>query len=332
MTQRAEARTAPRSPEIAVVVPARNAAGSLARTLEALQRSDFRGRVETIVVDDASTDRTPDIARSLGARVVSTGVQCGPAGARNAGVEDTAAPLIAFTDADCEPCPSWLQVVARALEGADVVTGPVLPDPSMIVRPFDRTLRITQMSALFETANLGIKRSVFTEIGGFQPFTPDPTRRGLRPHPDQGHFGEDAVFGWRAKRQGARIVFRSDAVVHHAVVPRGPRGYIAEKWRLRYFPALLEEVPELRKTLPLRLFLSPRTLSFDLALVSLVAALRLGRPWLLAGCAYYARRHLRTTALWRRSIARENLALIAGDAVALMALVRGSAAAHQLLL
>ena len=41
-------------------------------------------------------------------------------------------------------------------------------------------------------------------------------------------------------------MFADRALVHHAVFPRGPRGFIAERWRLRFFPALVREVPELR--------------------------------------------------------------------------------------
>ncbi len=247
------------TPDIAIVIPASNAAGTLAGALEALRISEFDGKAETIVVDDASTDDTSRIAKSHGARLVATEAQRGPAGARNAGVEASTAPLIAFTDADCQPSPKWVQAVADGLRTADLVMGPVLPDSSVTMGRFDRTLRITEPSPRFETANLGVRRTVFDAVGGFEPFAPGAdNERGFRPRPEQGHIGEDVVFGC-ARRLGARVASRQDAVVFHAVFRRGPRGYIAEKWRLRYFPALVKEVPELRRALPLRLFLSRRT-------------------------------------------------------------------------
>lgn len=321
------------SSDVAVIIPAANGARTLPQTLRALRALEFVGTVEVIVVDDASTDETSAVANLLGARLVRLDQPAGPAIARNAGVKASSAPLIAFTDADCEPDAMWLQGVVDGLRAADLVTGPVLPDPSVVAGRFDRTLRIAQPSALFETANLGVRRDLFDAIGGFEPFVPTGRANpGIRPRPEQGHFGEDVVFGWRARRLGARIAFREDAVVYHAVFPRGARGYIAEKWRLRYFPALLREVPEFRRALPLRLFLSRRTLRFDVAVVGVATAAHGRRAWPLLLSADYVRRCLRTTGVWRRSAARENLALVVGDVVALSALIRGSIAARRLLL
>jgi glycosyltransferase involved in cell wall biosynthesis len=236
------------APAVAVIVPARNSAATIGRTLEALAASDFEGDYELVVVDDGSTDATAEIAERHGARVVGLEGQHGPAGARNAGIAATSAPLLAFTDADCTPTRGWLRGVVAALADADLVSGPVLPDEGVPVGRFDRTLRLADASDRFETANLAVRRDVAETVGGFEPFAPVPGRPelGLRPRPDQGHFGEDVVFGWRAVRTGARRAFAPDALVHHAVFPRGPRGYVAERWRLRYFPALVREVPEMR--------------------------------------------------------------------------------------
>src|SRR5205814_942389 len=64
---------------------------------------------------------------------------------------------------------------------------------------------------------------------------------------------EDTWLGWRARRMGARTAFCPDALVHHAVFPRGWRDYVAERRRLRYFPALAAQVPELHCSSPRRL-------------------------------------------------------------------------------
>ena len=171
--------------------------------------------------------------------------QSGPAAARNAGLAAARAPLIAFTDADCEPTPGWLSALTAALGDADIASGPVQPAPGAPPGPFARTLSIGRESPLFQTANLAVRREIAERVGGFEPFTPVAGQRtGLRPTVEEGHFGEDAVFGWRARRTGAQTVFAADAVVHHAVFPRGARAYIAEHWRRRFFPALVREVPE----------------------------------------------------------------------------------------
>jgi glycosyltransferase involved in cell wall biosynthesis len=82
------------APEIAVVVPTRNAARTLGPCLEAL-----RGLGEIIVVDAESDDGTPAIAASLGARVI-TSRERSPARQRNEGIAASAACWILCIDAD----------------------------------------------------------------------------------------------------------------------------------------------------------------------------------------------------------------------------------------
>lgn len=317
-------------PTVSVIVPARNASALLARALDGLAAGDPSPLAEVVVVDDASTDDTARVAAERGARVVRLERQSGPAAARNAGIAASRGELLVFLDADCVPAPGWLEALMVALEDADLVMGAVLPDPSAPVGAFDRTLRRTAASPLFETANLGVRRSTAAAAGGFEAFAPVAGRPelGLRPRVEDGHFGEDVVFGWRARRQGARVAFVADAVVHHAVFARGPRGYVAERWRMRYFPALVREVPELRDVLPGRLFLSRRTARFDLAVLGALLGIAARSGWPLFLALPYARRDLGSG---RRRVLHAPV-LVAGDVVGLAALMRGAVAARRLLL
>jgi glycosyltransferase involved in cell wall biosynthesis len=317
------------APDVSVVVPARNAADLLPRLLAALDRTTFTGSWEAVVVDDASTDATADLAAAWGAHVVRLESQSGPAVARNAGVATACAPLIAFTDADCEPSPGWLSALTGALADADIASGPIHPRPGAPPGPFDRTLSIGRESPLFQTANLAMRREILERVGGFEPFTPVPgARRGLRPTVEEGHFGEDAMFGWRARRAGARTAFVDEALVHHAVFPRGAGAYIAEHWRRRFFPALVREVPELREKFPLGMFLTRETALFDLALAGIGATVLSRRCAPLAAALPYVAHRLTR----RRPVVRTNLAFVLADAVGFAALVRGSVAARKLLL
>src|SRR5205085_9617055 len=86
---------------ISIVIPAYNEEALLAPTVRAVRESaDATGvPYEVIVVDDGSTDRTAEIARAHGARVVSVELrQIGAA--RNAGVKAAAGDLLIFVDAD----------------------------------------------------------------------------------------------------------------------------------------------------------------------------------------------------------------------------------------
>lgn len=89
-------------PRLSVVIPARNALRWLPGAIASL--GALPG-LEILVVDDASEDGTAGYLRGLAAddrriRVISLTTQSGPAAARNAGLAEARAPLIAFLDAD----------------------------------------------------------------------------------------------------------------------------------------------------------------------------------------------------------------------------------------
>src|SRR5690606_5957874 len=110
------------SAAITVVIPAFNEQDCLAATLRALQAQDYpAGRVEVIVVDNGSTDRTREIAAALGARVlVRPGVTI--AALRNAGAAEARGEILAFLDADCVPAPDWARQAAERLSTGSCVT------------------------------------------------------------------------------------------------------------------------------------------------------------------------------------------------------------------
>src|SRR5688572_21460895 len=86
---------------ISFIIPAYNEELLLGRTLRALDDA-ARGLgepFEIIVVDDASTDRTADVAREHGARVVSVNRRQ-IAATRNAGAREASGELLFFIDAD----------------------------------------------------------------------------------------------------------------------------------------------------------------------------------------------------------------------------------------
>ena len=86
------------SPEVAVVIPSYNSRQFIEDTIASV-RAQTLVPDEIVVVDDGSTDGTAELVEGLG-------VQCirkqngGPASARNQGVKETTAPLVAFLDAD----------------------------------------------------------------------------------------------------------------------------------------------------------------------------------------------------------------------------------------
>jgi glycosyltransferase involved in cell wall biosynthesis len=92
-------RPYPRRVPISLVIPAYNSEDFIRAALESATGGSCVP-AEIIVVDDASADRTGDIAAEFGARVVRLPFNAGPAAARNAGVIVARQPWIAFLDAD----------------------------------------------------------------------------------------------------------------------------------------------------------------------------------------------------------------------------------------
>lgn len=106
---------------VSVVVPTHNRSGLLAVTL----RSVLRQRdvdLEVIVVDEASTDDTPDVLAGLGdrrVRIVRHEVPHGVSTARNRGAADARGEWVAFIDDDDLWAPDKLARQVHAAQAAD---------------------------------------------------------------------------------------------------------------------------------------------------------------------------------------------------------------------
>jgi glycosyltransferase involved in cell wall biosynthesis len=315
-------------PAVSVIVPARDAQGTLARTLDALARQNLAASFEVIVVDDGSADATAEIARDADARVRLVGQPAlGPAAARNEGARAARGELLAFCDADVFPTAGWLQAGVGALAHSDLVQGEVLPDPDATVGPFDRTIWVTFAPGLWEAANLFVRRGLFERLGGFEQWLDPRSGKAL---------AEDVWFGYRALRAGASWAFCPDALAHHAVFPRSAAAYVAERLRLRFFPAMACRAPELRRTfLYRRAFLNRRSARFDLAVAAAAIGLASRSPAPLAGTLPYLRAvltHARRTPPRGPSPGAVAAADIAADLVGAGAMLYGSARYRSLVL
>lgn len=98
--------------DISLIIPAYNEESMLGDTLEAAIKHSRGKFKEIIVVDNASTDKTADVARRSGARVVFE-AQKGLTSARQAGFEATTSEFLAYIDADTHITPQWMDIVLR---------------------------------------------------------------------------------------------------------------------------------------------------------------------------------------------------------------------------
>jgi cellulose synthase/poly-beta-1,6-N-acetylglucosamine synthase-like glycosyltransferase len=103
-------------PFISIIIPAKNEERLIHSCITSLKQLDYpHENYEIIIVDGLSADRTADVARALGARVISNARQTVSPG-RNIGFENAKGDLIAFTDADCIVDKYWLSNCVKYFE------------------------------------------------------------------------------------------------------------------------------------------------------------------------------------------------------------------------
>jgi GT2 family glycosyltransferase len=207
-------------PFISVVVPTYNRRASLQRLLEALDRQSYpMTSFEVIVVDDGSSDGTPELARGKSSAYQLTVLEqqhAGPAAARNRGVAAASGGLIVFLDDDVEPLADllWQHVATHEVHPNAVVIGPMSP-PRDWSRPiwvrWEEEQLLSQYDAMiaglwsctarqFYTGNASLARERFTQAGGF-----DVSFKRA----------EDVELAYRLHDLGATLVFNPRAEVLH---------------------------------------------------------------------------------------------------------------------
>ncbi len=103
-------------PKVSVIIPTHNREKYISRALESVLGQTFRD-YEIIVVDDGSTDSTPDILKSFNGRIkyVCQRKQ-GSGAARNRGIQEAKGEYIAFLDSDDYWVPEKLEEQVKVLD------------------------------------------------------------------------------------------------------------------------------------------------------------------------------------------------------------------------
>ena len=169
-------------PFISVVIPAYNEEGFLPLCLGSLTQQKYAGGYEIIVVDNASADRTAEVASGFGAKVVFEGRRS-PAWARQRGLLEAKGEIVAFIDADTIAPRNWLSTMAQrfVLNPRIVsVTGPhayfdttppfrvISYVINFLVITLDHFFRrITRKGGPLWGSNFAVRRQTLFEVGGF---------------------------------------------------------------------------------------------------------------------------------------------------------------------
>jgi peptidoglycan/xylan/chitin deacetylase (PgdA/CDA1 family)/2-polyprenyl-3-methyl-5-hydroxy-6-metoxy-1,4-benzoquinol methylase/GT2 family glycosyltransferase len=188
--QRTQAATAARvvvnAPTFCVIIPMRNAAGTIQRPLTSLRRQRRAPSWTAIIIDDGSSDDSAEIARRTVAddtrfsfRATFPGpsaVGAGVSAARNLGLEYATNDWLLFLDADDTLAPGALAALAASIQAtpqADVHVGHTRwIDMRGAARPYPRAdlsdpFRTLSRQSGFALHSAIIRRSIAKSLGGF---------------------------------------------------------------------------------------------------------------------------------------------------------------------
>jgi glycosyltransferase involved in cell wall biosynthesis len=213
------------APLASVIVPTRNAGDDLARLLGALERQTMpRSQFEVLIADDGSTDGSTDGIETETSNVrVIPGAPVHSYHARNRAAREARGAVLAFTDADCQPRPDWLERGLAALEEADAVAGEV----RFFFRQRRRVWSLLDIDSFLDQeravrngravgANLFVRRDRFEGVGGFS---------------ESAASGGDYELVSRLRSGGADLAYSPAAIVEHPTRD-GAREYLGKTWRV----------------------------------------------------------------------------------------------------
>ena len=212
-------------PSITFIIPAFNEEKLISFAIDSIQEemADRPNGYEILVVDNASTDRTSEVALQHGARVVQE-LKRGIVAARQAGYLHAKYDLLANIDADNVVPKGWLD---RALAGLDaatvVVTGPlVYPEFSSLMQATTRIFyffgRLSHhtLGTMVQGGNFIVRKSALDTVGGYNT--------------DVVFFGEDTDFAVRIATVGT-VKLVPKMWVHSSARRFQAEGIVLTTWR-----------------------------------------------------------------------------------------------------
>ena len=209
-------------PQISVIIPIYNGEKDLPGLTDCLLAQTYPPeRVEYLLVDNGSCDRTPELIKQAVTQASAKGLTFRPLSephiqsayaARNTGIRAATGEFLAFTDADCYPRPDWLATLVQPFVDPEVglVVGEIkaLPGKNWLEKYAERKNIMCQKDTLAhpfcpygQTANIAVRTQALTQIGLF------------RPHMTT---GGDADLCWRLQQQGGwKLQFAEQAIIQH---------------------------------------------------------------------------------------------------------------------
>jgi mycofactocin system glycosyltransferase len=203
-------------PPVSIIIPVRNRPDEIAACLNSLKNLEYpQDKLEIIVVDDASEDRTPSVVSQFPARLIALEERHQASFCRNLAAREAKGDILAFIDSDCLADSLWLRELVPTFEDPAVGVVGGLVDSAGRRKNLDRyekvksSLRIAlwfkrsevdQKSFYVPSCNMLTRKSLFRGLGGFLA---------------ELHVGEDVDYCWRAEDTGYQVEYRPMGRVYH---------------------------------------------------------------------------------------------------------------------
>ena len=169
-------------PKVSVIIPTHNRAEFLHSAITSVRNQTFQD-FEIIVVDDASTDNTPEVVAYFGDKRIKytrNNISKGDAGARNVGVMSSNCTYIAFLDDDDEWLKNKLQMQIDILENCLIDIAGVYTNIIEVDKASGKTLSIgipgntkdPFHGNCIATSSLLLRRECFEKVGLFDENMP----------------------------------------------------------------------------------------------------------------------------------------------------------------
>jgi glycosyltransferase involved in cell wall biosynthesis len=163
---------------VSVVIPSYNEEEHIRACLGSVVGQRTERRYEVLVVD-SSNDATPDIVRAdfPSVRLIRRDTHTPAAEARNLGIAQARAPVVAFLDADCVAAPSWIDAICAAHQSdhpvvggsVSLAPGATLAGALLFAIEFSEFIPAARPRAIrwLPSCNLSVKRETLERHGGF---------------------------------------------------------------------------------------------------------------------------------------------------------------------
>lgn len=226
---------------VSVIIPAYNAEKTIRDTIVKCLEQDYSsGRLEIIVVDDGSVDKTAQVVKEYPVKYLYQ-ENAGPAKARNLGFQNSRSEIIFFIDADCIPRSDWVSGLLKhyteeTVGGCGGSYALLNPD-SMLARCIHQEIlyrhsRIPKECRFLGSYNVSFRKKVLVETGGFNEDYKIAS-------------GEDIDLSYKILKKGYKLIFDKDIRVLHPH-PESLMKYLRQQYGRAFWRMMLyKQHPEM---------------------------------------------------------------------------------------